>query len=424
MKQTIEQVAERSGQNAGKGPVQKTIGCFQISVIDDENHRRDQIKKREYLTDRKTRDESARIDSKDRRPVVDELQLQDITRAAHDMPVGEHMSGPLLCPQIEQKPCHRHDGQKPPSISDFLRQCIFCILSGVHLKIQYSGDLTLPIITPYLKLIRLKNAGMTAAAVCLGFWIAQSCRSLPSLAGLCIAAGAATAFGNVVNDMRDLATDRISHPGRPLVRGEITMRAAGVFALLLAILSAGAAGLVSATHLVATLIPLALLLMYTRILKATPLFGNLAVSLLVAYPLLYGGLLAPAFHRLLIPASAAFLANTLREIVKDLQDEPGDRAAGLITTAALPRSAINAIVIIMGILFLVQLPAPLLLRQFGWFYGLVCLAVIAPMHGFWMVQWLMRDRRRNLPLLSALLKWEMLFGLLAMAGDQVLRGKW
>ena len=72
MKQTIEQVAERSGQDAGKGPVQKTIGFFQISVIDDENHRRDQIKKREYFTDRKTGDESARIDSEDRRPVVDE----------------------------------------------------------------------------------------------------------------------------------------------------------------------------------------------------------------------------------------------------------------------------------------------------------------------------------------------------------------
>lgn len=423
MKQTIEQVAERSGQDAGKSPMQKTIGCFQISVIDDENHRRDQIKKREYFTDRKTGDNSARIDSEDRRPIVDEQQLQDITHATHGMSVGERMSGHPLCPQIEQKPRHRHDGQKPPSIPDFLRQCIFRILSGIHLKIQYSGDSTLPFITPYRKLIRLKNAWMTAAAVCLGFWIARSCRSLLALMGLCIAAGAATAFGNVVNDMRDLATDRISHPGRPLVRGELTMRAAGVFALMLAVLSAGAASLVSAIHLVATLIPLALLLLYTRILKATPLSGNIVVSLLVAYPLLYGGLLAPWFHRLLIPALAAFLANTLREIVKDLQDEPGDRAAGLVTTAALPQGTINTIVIVLGILFFVQLPIPTLLRQFGWFYGLVCMAVIAPMHGFWMVQWSMRSRRRNLRLLSALLKWEMLFGLLAMAGDQVLRGR-
>jgi geranylgeranylglycerol-phosphate geranylgeranyltransferase len=261
---------------------------------------------------------------------------------------------------------------------------------------------------------------MAAAAVCLGFWIGRSSLSFSSLIDLCIAAGAATAFGNVVNDMRDVVTDRISHPDRPLVHGAITMRAAGLFALLLALLSGGFASMVSTTHLVATLIPLALLLLYARFLKSTPLSGNIMVSLLVAYPLLYGGLLAPAFHRLLVPASAAFLVNGLREIVKDLQDEPGDRAAGLVTTAVLPQSAINAIVMGASILFLALLPAPIILHQFGLPYALVCLFGIAPMHGFWMARWAMRGRRHSLPLLSVLLKWEMLLGLLAMAGDQLI----
>jgi 4-hydroxybenzoate polyprenyltransferase len=261
---------------------------------------------------------------------------------------------------------------------------------------------------------------MAAATVCLGFWIGRSSLPFSSLIGLCIAAGAATAFGNVVNDMRDIATDRISHPDRPLVRGKLTMRAAGLFALLLALLSAGIASLVSTTHLVATIIPLLLLLLYTRFLKSTPLSGNITVSLLVAYPLLYGGLLAPALHRLFVPASAAFLANGLREIVKDLQDEPGDRAAGLVTTAVLPQSVINALVIGTSILFLALLPVPILLHQFGLPYALVCLFGIAPMHGFWMVQWAIHGRKHQLPLLSALLKWEMLLGLLAMAGDQVI----
>ena len=241
--------------------------------------------------------------------------------------------------------------------------------------------------------------------------------------GLCIAAGAATAFGNVVNDMRDVATDRISHPDRPLVRGEITMRAAGLFALLLALLSAGVSALVSEIHLVATIIPLALLLVYTRFLKATPLSGNIMVSLLVAYPLLYGSLLAPAFNRLVIPALAAFLANGLREIVKDLQDEPGDRTAGLMTTAALPPIALSVIVMILSILYIALLPVPVLLHQFGLPYALVCMAGIAPLHGFWIVRWTMRDRVPKLSLLSALLKGEMLLGLMAMAADQLIGGK-
>jgi geranylgeranylglycerol-phosphate geranylgeranyltransferase len=262
---------------------------------------------------------------------------------------------------------------------------------------------------------------MAAATVGLGFWIGRSAVTLSALAALCIAAAAATAFGNVVNDMRDVPTDRISHPLRPLPRGEIGMRAAGLFALALAFLSAGVAACVSTTHLVATLVPLALLLLYARFLKATPLAGNIVVSLLVAYPLLYGGLLAPAFHRLLVPALAAFLANTLREIVKDLQDEPGDRSAGMVTTAALPRRAIGGLVTFISILFLATLPLPVLLGQFGLPYALVCLGVIAPLHGFWLTTWFGRRRSSKLPLLSALLKGELALGLVAMAGDRLLR---
>jgi geranylgeranylglycerol-phosphate geranylgeranyltransferase len=261
---------------------------------------------------------------------------------------------------------------------------------------------------------------MAAVAVGLGAWIGRSALPAAALAALCIAAAAATAFGNAVNDLHDVATDRISHPDRPLPHGDLSERAAGVFALSLALLAVGSAASVSRVHLLATVVPLALLLAYARFLKATPLAGNITVSLLVAYPLLYGALASPGFHRLLLPALAAFLANMLREIVKDLQDEPGDRAAGLVTTAALPHRATGATVIVICVLFLGALPLPVLLRQFGLVYAILCLAVIAPMHLFWMAQWLRRDRAAHYSRLSGLLKIELVLGLFAMAADRLL----
>ncbi len=262
---------------------------------------------------------------------------------------------------------------------------------------------------------------MAVAAVCLGYWIGRSFLPLRSLLFLCIAAATATAFGNVVNDRHDVATDRISHPDRPIANGELTLAAAGRYALALALLSIGFAAIASPAHLIATLIPLALLVLYTRFLKATPLAGNIVVSLLVAYPLVYGGLLGSAFYRLLVPAAAAFLANVLREIVKDLQDEPGDTAAGIVTTAALPAKAFDTIIIALSVLFLAILPVPVLLHQFGRIYALVCFIGMAPLHLYWLTQWAQRKKIDNLPLLSAILKVELVLGLVAMAADQLIK---
>ncbi|EQD40344.1 UbiA prenyltransferase [mine drainage metagenome] len=49
---------------------------------------------------------------------------------------------------------------------------------------------------------------------------------LSSIAGVCVFL--VISGGNIINDISDAETDRINHPDRPIPRGEITVRNAGV----------------------------------------------------------------------------------------------------------------------------------------------------------------------------------------------------
>jgi geranylgeranylglycerol-phosphate geranylgeranyltransferase len=258
---------------------------------------------------------------------------------------------------------------------------------------------------------------MACCAVALGAWLSGAGGGPWRLVLMLLAAAAAVAFGNVVNDLRDIETDKVSHPGRPLADGSLTVTQATVYAVLLALVSLAAGLTCSPLHGAATLVPLALLLCYAFTLKGVPLGGNLIVAALVAYPLVYGGLTAPGRERLWIPAALAALLNLSREIVKDLQDEGGDRSAGLRTTAVLPRAVPLTLLAVAAIGFLLLLFMPVRLSHFGTAYGIVCAVVVVPLHT---VRNVLFFGSRSYGHVSLLIKLEMLAGLVAMAADQLL----
>lgn len=272
---------------------------------------------------------------------------------------------------------------------------------------------------PYLKIIRPQNALLAGIAVSLGFWLGQSAVPATGLVLLIMAAIAATGFGNVVNDLKDIATDRISHPDRPLPRCEITVRAARSYAVYLGFVALLSAGMVSPVHFAATAIPLVLLVIYAQFLKGTPLAGNIVVSTLVAYALVFGGLGAPLLPHLIIPALLAFLLNLSREIVKDLEDATGDRAAEIVTTASLSASGINALILSISATYLLLLFCPYVLKQFGIPYAIICGTIVVPLQLCWLA--LFTGSKRRLPLISLLIKLEMAAGLLALAADRIFR---
>jgi geranylgeranylglycerol-phosphate geranylgeranyltransferase len=272
---------------------------------------------------------------------------------------------------------------------------------------------------PYFKIARVQNVLLTGTAVALGFWLGKSTFPMPALFLLIIAGISVASFGNVINDILDIATDRISHSDRPLPKNEMSLDNARLFAAYLTITSLASAVFISITHLAATTLPLLLLLIYARFLKATPLAGNIVISLLVGYAILYGAFGAPAFNTLLIPAVLAFLLNLVREIIKDIQDEPGDRAAGIVTTAALSDTIIKTIIYAAGTVYLLLLFAPWAMGHFGKIYAGICAAVVLPIQIIWLVIFSKKNWREKLPLFSLLIKLEMAAGLLALAADRI-----
>jgi geranylgeranylglycerol-phosphate geranylgeranyltransferase len=166
----------------------------------------------------------------------------------------------------------------------------------------------------------------------------------PNNAPLILAALSATfvgASGNVLNDVHDIDVDRVNRPNRPLPRGQVGAAEARVLWSLLTLGGLGTALLVSSVHLVIAVVSVALVAAYNTRLKAVPIVGNVAVSVVVATALLYGALslngLAPA-----IPAALfAFLTTLAREILKDVEDLSGDSAQSISTYAVVrgPRAA-------------------------------------------------------------------------------------
>lgn len=192
-----------------------------------------------------------------------------------------------------------------------------------------------------LALTRPRNCALAGLSVAVGALCGDG---LPLCAPVALAgAGAAliAGAGNGLNDVVDLAADRVNRPRRPLPSGRLSTRwALGQSAAL------GATGL--ALAFAAGVLPGAIaagvatgLAVYSAGLKRSGLPGNLLVSLLAAATFPYGAAAAGGWGRWWIPAGFAFLYHLGREITKGVEDAPGDRIAGVGTLALRlgPRTA-------------------------------------------------------------------------------------
>lgn len=157
------------------------------------------------------------------------------------------------------------------------------------------------------------------------------------------------AYGYLRNDMEDEETDRINrrafrtHPLHPAARE--LQRTGNILALVGGLSSIGSAW-ISGLWSWLWLYPVGFLILrgYTRHFKPFGLLANLTVALLIALvPLM---LLIPEWSWVihvtrsgsspilgvfLMFALFAFFGNLFREMVKDLEDLPGDTAAGIMT---------------------------------------------------------------------------------------------
>ena len=158
---------------------------------------------------------------------------------------------------------------------------------------------------------------------------------------LCIAISA-----NIINDLLDVKTDQINKPGSPLVSGAISSRqvwGAYLFFIIAGFITAVViAFLIDKIYLTGIYLLMQFLVYwYSKDLKNRGLPGNIFVSFSLAFvslimvvsePKLFQNNALTYCRNLIIAFSVfVFLINLGRELVKDMEDMLGDKAAGIRT---------------------------------------------------------------------------------------------
>jgi geranylgeranylglycerol-phosphate geranylgeranyltransferase len=182
-----------------------------------------------------------------------------------------------------------------------------------------------------LRLVRAHNLLVAAAGVLAGGWIALGRVATPSV--LVLAAVAAVGFGaagNALNDLYDHAADRINRPGgeRPLATGRVTAGTAHLCIATGILVGLASAALVSGTAVLVGAAALGVLAVYSPVLKSRGLPGNVAIALVAGLPLEYGAIAVAHAAAGIVPWFLAAWIHLVREIVKDVDDQAGDRALG------------------------------------------------------------------------------------------------
>ncbi|MEX2157222.1 MAG: geranylgeranylglycerol-phosphate geranylgeranyltransferase [Gemmatimonadales bacterium] len=267
------------------------------------------------------------------------------------------------------------------------------------------------------RLMRAPNLLIAAAGVLAGGWIALGTIALPKeLVFAAISGIALGAAGNAWNDICDAAADRVNRPGaRPLAAGHVARGTADLIVFLGALTGLTAAALVSGWQLLAAAAALAVMLAYSPLLKPRPALGNAAVAAVAGSPPFYGALAVGAPGTGVVPWVLAAWLHLAREIVKDVEDEAGDRTIGRRTIPiVVGRRPAQVVAAGIGLLFI---PASLLLpRAAGYGGAYFVIALVAQMAVLVAATWLLLGRVERV---SALLKSAMVVGLIALVAGKV-----
>jgi geranylgeranylglycerol-phosphate geranylgeranyltransferase len=217
-------------------------------------------------------------------------------------------------------------------------------------------------VRPLLRIIRVGNTVVSFAGTVVGGLDIAGIGRLGSASvwvALLLAAGStacATAAGNVLNDLRDLESDRRNHPDRPLVTGELTR--GGARALLAGLFVASLLLILPVVTAHWLLLPIwgaavGAILLYEFRLKAGGLSGNGLVAFLTAAVFLYGAAAVGSVWSVVPFAFMAFFATLSREVIKDMEDAEGDidrrtfpRVHGLAVSSTVARLSVAAAMVL------------------------------------------------------------------------------
>jgi geranylgeranylglycerol-phosphate geranylgeranyltransferase len=182
------------------------------------------------------------------------------------------------------------------------------------------------VMNPYLHILRPHNCLIAAVAVLLGVMMVGGGIPLEVSLLATFAAFVICGAGNIINDYYDFEIDKVNRPERPLPSGRMGPRTAFVYALVLFCAGVSISATINTAALGLASFNSVLLYAYAWKVKARGgLTKNFVVSYLVASPFLFGGIVTMGnLWVVLIFVVCAFLVNTAREILKDIEDYEGD----------------------------------------------------------------------------------------------------
>jgi len=268
----------------------------------------------------------------------------------------------------------------------------------------------------YIKITRPINVAITFFVVVVAILISQTeSTDFYVILFASIAAALVTATGNIVNDIFDIDTDRISHQDRVLVSGKISKTEAWTEYILLNSISFIISASLSVKLMVIILTAIFVLYIYSSTLKRLPLIGNLTIAFLTGLAFIYGGFTAGNPMSAIVPAVFAFLINLIREIVKDMQDIEGDKTSGVITFPikfGFQKSKILILIITFSLILYTIYPFIIELYKIEYF--MIVMLFVNPLL-ILCLKLLFDDKKENsISVVSIALKLNMVFGLIAI----------
>lgn len=246
------------------------------------------------------------------------------------------------------------------------------------------------------------------------------------------------AAGYTINDYFDLNIDQINKPGKVVVNTIIGRRWVILWHMLLS--TAGLVFTVYALHskqylllVIANILSVILLLLYSATLKKKLLIGNVLISLLTAWVIGIiffskrdSGLLnieaeemlhARFFRLTVLYAGFAFIISLIREVVKDIEDIEGDRKYGCKTMPIV--WGLNASKVFVAVWLIVLIATLTLLQiyvlEFDWWISIAYCALFIILPLLWVFRKLFTAQSaKEFHRLSSVIKVIMLTGILSM----------
>ncbi len=271
-----------------------------------------------------------------------------------------------------------------------------------------------------VQIIRPVNVVIAMASVLLAVLICNPHTRLRHLVLAMLVGGLVTGGANAINDYFDIEIDRINRPRRPLPAGLLPPSAARMFAFVFFASALALAAFLGPQSLFIVGGSVLLVYAYSAVFKTTAVWGNLIVGLTSGLAFIFGGTVAGNLQQAWMPFLFALVINWAREVIKDIEDIPGDRQARAQTLPlryGVPAARRLITALLTGLILLTGVPY--LLDLYGRFYLLVVMTLVNSLLIAVLVEvWRELDSRR-LRRMSLCLKAAMFSGLAA-----ILAGQW